>query len=183
VIALVAGGAGYDLYLETPPVWQDTQTVTIDTRQWAAAPEFSFTDTNGVSHKLADFKGKIVLLDFWATWCPTCVSEFPAIVKFVAGYKGDVVLIALSSDSGVDPVRNFIARQSAATQAALRQPYVFIAIDDKRAITRNVFLTEMYPETIFIAPDQHMVKKSVGATHWDEPEMTAFFEALEKSAF
>jgi thiol-disulfide isomerase/thioredoxin len=182
VIALVGAGAVYDLYLETPPVVETNAALMVDTKQWPEAPDFNFTDIDGHAHKLSNFRDKIVLIDFWATWCSTCLVEFPNIVKFVSGHKGDVVLIALSSDSGVQPIRDFIKKQSVETQTALKQPYVFIALDEKQKITRDIFLTEMYPETVFVAPGGHMVKKSVGETQWDQPEMTAFFDALNRQS-
>lgn len=180
VIGMAVAGAIYDMYFGTPPLREDDQSLSIDTQQWPMAPDFSFTDLNGGEHKLQDFKGKIVLIDFWATWCPTCLIEFPGIVKFVNDHDGDVILIALSSDSGVEPIKEFIKKQTPDMQSALQKPFVYVALDKNRNITRDTFLTEMYPETIFIAPDLHMVKKSVGTTQWDKPEMKSFFEALKK---
>ena len=179
ILALAVAGVVYDVYFEKPPVVEDDATpVTIDAARWGKAPDFTFTDLDGSTHKLSDFQGKIVLIDFWATWCPTCVKEFPAITDFVESQKGDVVLIALSSDSGTEPIRTFITKQSAANQETLKKPFVHIALDEGRQITRDTFMSQMYPETIFVAPDQRMVKKTVGLTGWDTAEMKGFIAAM-----
>ena len=64
------------------------------------APEFALPDTAGVSVSLSDFRGKYVLLDFWASWCPPCRAEMPNLVKAYKDYKGkgfDIVGISLDS--------------------------------------------------------------------------------------
>jgi thiol-disulfide isomerase/thioredoxin len=181
IILLAGAGATYDLYFETPPIAEASLVATIHTKKWPAAPNFLFTDINGKRHKLSDFKGRIVLIDFWASWCQPCIAEFPRVVDFVAKHNGDIVLIALSSDSGTAPIHDFIAKQSAETQTALQAPYMFVALDEGRKITRDTFLTELYPETIFISPDMRMVKKAVGDAQWDSPDMADFINMLAKT--
>ena len=65
-----------------------------------AAPEFSLKDSNGQTVHLADYKGKVVLLDFWGTWCPPCVSAVPWLRDLQRHHaKEPFVIVGISSDS------------------------------------------------------------------------------------
>ncbi|MCX5687954.1 MAG: redoxin domain-containing protein [Candidatus Omnitrophica bacterium] len=67
------------------------------------APEFSLKDINGAEKKLSDFKGKVVIIDFWATWCPPCRNEIPHFVSLYNQYKGqglEIIGVALDQNPG-----------------------------------------------------------------------------------
>lgn len=64
------------------------------------APDFTLTDINGQEVSLSDFKGKIILVDFWATWCGPCKMEIPSFIKLQEDYKDDVVILGISLDQG-----------------------------------------------------------------------------------
>ncbi len=76
----------------------------------AVASDFTLQDLSGRNVKLSDYKGKVVLLDFWATWCPPCRASVPAIEKIHKAYKGKgLVVLAVSLDEGGwDSVKSFI---------------------------------------------------------------------------
>jgi peroxiredoxin len=79
--------------------------------QPAAAADFTLQDINGKNVKLSDFKGKVVLLEFWATWCPPCRASVPGLEKLHKAYKEKgLAVLAVSMDSGDwDAVKAFIA--------------------------------------------------------------------------
>src|SRR5512147_483916 len=79
----------------------------------STAADFTLPDLNGNKIKLSDQKGKVVLLEFWATWCPPCRSSIPGLEKLHKTYKDKgLVLLAVSMDQGGwDEVRSFIASQ------------------------------------------------------------------------
>ncbi|MCF7796551.1 MAG: TlpA family protein disulfide reductase [Lentisphaeria bacterium] len=62
------------------------------------APDFSLPDINGKAVSLSEFEGKIVIVDFWATWCGPCKMEIPGFVKLQEKYKDDLVIIGISLD-------------------------------------------------------------------------------------
>lgn len=76
-----------------------------------AAPDFTLTNAQGVPFGLLQFKGKVVLLDFWATWCHGCKTKIPWYVEFQNTYKQDgLSVVGVFMDDGWKPVRPF--RQS-----------------------------------------------------------------------
>ncbi len=74
-----------------------------------AAPDFTLQDLNGKNIKLSDYRGKVVLLDFWATWCPPCRASIPGLEKIHKAYKDKgLVILAVSLDQGGwDSVKSF----------------------------------------------------------------------------
>ena len=75
------------------------------------AADFTLQDMNGKNVRLSDYRGKVVLLEFWATWCPPCRASIPGIEKLFNAYKdrGLVVLAVSLDEGGWDPVKSFIS--------------------------------------------------------------------------
>jgi len=78
------------------------------------APDFEVVDLNGNAFKLSDLKGKPVLLNFWATWCPPCKSELPDFERFFEKYGKQVHIVAVNltlSEKSKDAVKKFVKQQ------------------------------------------------------------------------
>jgi thiol-disulfide isomerase/thioredoxin len=86
-----------------------------------AASDFSLKDMNGKTVRLSDYKGKVVLLEFWATWCPPCRASVPGLEKLHKAYKDKgLVLLAVTMDmGGDDEVRSYI-KESGITYTVLK---------------------------------------------------------------
>src|SRR5262249_26167002 len=71
-------------------------------------PNFTLPDLNGKNVSLTDFKGKILLLNIWATWCAPCVKEFPSMKGLIEHFKGQVAVLAISHDKNREDIDSFI---------------------------------------------------------------------------
>ncbi|MEK6657188.1 MAG: redoxin domain-containing protein, partial [Nitrospirota bacterium] len=78
------------------------------------APDFNLKDLEGKDVSLKDFKGKVVFINFWATWCSPCKKEFPELNKFYETYKdNDLVVLAVNSDLKKGSVEDFLTKYPA----------------------------------------------------------------------
>lgn len=71
------------------------------------APDFSLTDISGKPLRLSDYRGKVVVLDFWATWCEPCKQEIPHLIDLQSKYGQRVQVLGISMDDDDKPVRTF----------------------------------------------------------------------------
>ena len=106
-IALVAGLYLINRYWIAPATQKKPLRSTPSANR-PVAPMFSATDINGRKLELADYQGKVILLNFWATWCGPCRVEIPAFIKLQERYRDQgFVIIGISEDESVEPVREF----------------------------------------------------------------------------
>jgi thiol-disulfide isomerase/thioredoxin len=132
----------------------------------AIVPNIAFRSLDGDLYNLHDFKGKIVLLNFWATWCAPCIAEFPELLKLAKEKKEDVVLIAMSVDEKIESIKPFLERHDFDTNL----DNVIIVHDAGKAISQDIFQTSTYPETFTLAPNLTIAKKINGFVEWNNDE-------------
>ena len=132
-----------------------------------AAPEFTIKADNGRTVSLPNFGGKLLVLNFWATWCPPCVQETPSLSQFAATYanKG-VVVLGVSVDKDEKAYRNFLQKFN---------PAFLYARDFK---LHEDYGTFMYPETYIIDRSGVIRRKLIGPVDWNAPEITEFLARL-----
>jgi thiol-disulfide isomerase/thioredoxin len=129
------------------------------------APALAFTTRDGTQKQLADFKGKLVLVNLWATWCGPCVEEMPALDRLQARLGDKLTILAISEDRQGDKVVAPFLEQHAIKHLA-------IFLDPKTAAT-NEFGAEGLPTSYLIARDGTIVGKEEGGATWDSSEMLA----------
>jgi cytochrome c biogenesis protein CcmG/thiol:disulfide interchange protein DsbE len=157
----------------------DTSAQSISATQPAeTAPDFSFKDLGGKTHSLSSLRGKVVLLNFWASWCAPCVVEFPKLLQLAGTMKGEVVVLALSSDRDRAAIEKFLTRLPQDTQALTKSPNIVIGWDEGARISSDLFQTVKLPESILIDPKGRMTEKIVGDTDWLGAEMMARLKTL-----
>ncbi len=138
------------------------------------APDFTFTPMGHKSEvALSDFKGKVVLLNFWASWCAPCVIEFPKLRDLAKDYPDQLAVLAISSDRTQTDMDKFLKKSGITPTANL-----LISLDAERHISQDLFQTIRLPETFIIAPDGRMVRKVIGDTDWTGETMRAYLTSL-----
>ncbi len=128
-------------------------------RSSAVAADFKLQDLNGKTVRLSDFKGKPVLIDFWATWCPPCRASIPEIVKLDKTYSSKgLVVISVSLDEG-----DWDAVKAYAKEVGITYP-VLKANED---VTSD-FLVRSIPMVVIINKEGKVVKRYLGLTGDDD---------------
>ncbi|HEY6263653.1 MAG TPA: TlpA disulfide reductase family protein [Candidatus Acidoferrum sp.] len=131
-------------------------------------------EVSGKPGHLSDYKGKVVVLNFWATWCPPCVEETPALnhlQKYIASRSGVVLGVAADEDSAV--YEKFL-REQGVVFPTYRDP----GTKDNHSPIAQTYGTSMYPETYVIDRHGKIARKVIGFQQWDSPEMLAYFDAV-----
>ena len=133
------------------------------------APDFSIKTDHGRTITARDFGGKLLVLNFWATWCPPCIHEVPSLneLQRQLGPKGLVVL-GVSQDENEKDYRDFLARFQVSYLTA-RQP---------DAAIRNLYGTIQIPETYLIDSKGKVVEKVVSETDWASPQMVEHVQSM-----
>ena len=130
------------------------------------AADFTLRDLNGKLHKLSDYRGKVVFLNFWATWCPPCREEIPSMERLneVLGGK-DFVMLAINADENVKDLEAFVKET----------PHNFIVLSDADAKIQNLYQVFKFPETFVIDRQGRIVEHIVGARDWSSTAALKFF--------
>ena len=141
------------------------------------APDFQAQDYTGKMVNLSAYRGKVVLLNFWASWCPPCVQEMPAMDKlqrrFSSGAGGDLVVLAVSSDDSWQDIRDFFDTGTAMTvlwdPAAAPQANGAQAGSKVGALSM-AYGTDKLPESYLIDRDGNIRYYVVNTRDWDSPD-------------
>jgi cytochrome c biogenesis protein CcmG, thiol:disulfide interchange protein DsbE len=134
-----------------------------------SAEDINLTLPDGQSTTLAKYQGKVVILNFWATWCPPCVEETPALIQLqqrIASRNG--VVLGVSVDEDESAYRTFL-EQHGINYPTSRDATKKSAID---------YGTVMYPETYVIDRHGKILRKIIGPQDWNSPEMLAYFDSI-----
>jgi thiol-disulfide isomerase/thioredoxin len=141
-------------------------------------PAITLKDLQGKQILIDDFNDRVVILNFWASWCEPCIKEFPSMLKLIKEYQGKVILIAVSNDDSIMDVIGFLKKFKKNFKTELASPYLYIAWDDEQRIASQWFNIIKFPESIIIDKKQNMVKKIAGGIDWLNPQIKSFLDSL-----
>ena len=130
------------------------------------APDFTVSDGSRTVH-LADYRGKVVVLNFWATWCPPCIAELPSLTALQQQLP-QVQVLAVSLDEDPQAYRDFLAQHKIG----------LLTVNDPTKHSSTLYDSFRWPESYVI--DQHGVirRKFVGAQDWTSPEVIEYLRRL-----
>ena len=133
----------------------------------SAAPDFTITDSEHTV-SLSQFKGKLVLLNFWATWCPPCVAEMPDLVKLQKQMGDKVTIVAVSEDADDSAYKQFIRDHNIS----------LLTVRDVKQSTNELYGSFKFPETYVIDRNGKIVRKFIGAADWTSPDIVDYLNKL-----
>ncbi len=153
-----------------------------------AAPAIELVGLDGSRFSLASLRGKVVFVNFWATWCPPCREEMPSMLRLArdleARYPGKFKMVAVSVDEDLAAVRAYFG----APPFAGLPKELTIAHDPDQAVTKAYYCTARgtcpdlkFPETYIVDKAGRLVAYVVGPRDWDHPGARLFLEALLRS--
>jgi len=152
------------LALATPAAAQEL-------KPWAggATPPLELSDIQGVRHTLADYRGKVVLVNFWATWCVPCRDEMPSIERLRASLEGrPFAVLAVNLAEPESRIRTFLEKV----------PVRFTVLIDRDTKTAKAWQARLLPATYIIGPDGAIRYRHLGELDWSKPEVRAAIMGL-----
>jgi cytochrome c biogenesis protein CcmG, thiol:disulfide interchange protein DsbE len=130
------------------------------------APDFNVSDGTSTIH-LANYRGQVVLLNFWASWCIPCVQELPGLLQ-LHRERPDLAILAVSIDTDQDAYARFIERRHVN----------LITVRDPEQTAAKLYHTEGWPETYIIDRQGVIRRKLVGDPDWSNPEIQQYLKSL-----
>jgi thiol-disulfide isomerase/thioredoxin len=134
------------------------------------SPDYTFYDGSGKAMKIADLKGKVVVMNIWATWCAPCVTEMPTLAKLQAAYAGkpvEVVTVSIDSESSAAKARIFIAQHS---------PLKFYHDREMKLPFKLSPPAPGAPTTVIYGKDGMEVARVAGEADWSGPDARALVD-------
>ena len=134
-----------------------------------AAPDFALRDLSRVVHKLDDYAGRPLFVNFWATWCPPCREEIPAMNAAWEQLRGDgVAMLAIDVDEPADEVAGFVDQI----------PFAFPVLLDSSGRVSRAWGVNALPTTFLVDADGNIRYVAEGVRQWDDPALLEAIRAL-----
>ncbi len=143
------------------------------------APDFELPNLEGKKIKLSDFRGKVVILNFWSKSCPPCLEEMPSLAELgqELQYRDDIVLLTVTTDESKE--------DAAQTLSSILGPYLKngrppfeVLLDPEAKVVADRFGTKLYPETWIIDQDGVIAARVDTARNWSDPVVLSFAQGL-----
>jgi thiol-disulfide isomerase/thioredoxin len=135
------------------------------------APNFTLKTLDGDAVSHLQFRGKVVFLNFWASWCPPCRAEMPAMNRLNEVFSNrDFVMLAVNTEQDKDVVEDFLSSH----------PHDFTVLLDPQGAAQNLYQVFRFPETFLLDKEGRIVERFLGARDWSAVEFLKRIEHLVK---
>jgi peroxiredoxin len=135
------------------------------------APDFNLLDLDETRHSLSAYRGKVVVINFWASWCPPCRFELPSMQRaYIKLQKEGVVMLAINVGEDVDTIFAFTADY----------PVTFPLLLDRDSSVTQAYPVVGLPTTFVVDPQGRLVYRAIGTREWDEPNLIKKILSLQK---
>jgi peroxiredoxin len=133
------------------------------------ADDFTVATPGGQHFRLADQRGKVIMVKFWATWCPPCLEEMPAMERLYRKHKdAGFVLVAVSVDADPKKVTPFVTEHKLT---------MTIGVDPKMNLA-NTYGVRALPSSFVVGRDGHLAALAIGPRHWDNDAAHSLVEGM-----
>jgi cytochrome c biogenesis protein CcmG/thiol:disulfide interchange protein DsbE len=132
-----------------------------------AAPDFTVQDMDR-KVRLNDLKGKIVVLNFWTSWCEPCITEMPSLSRLQKQMESKITVLAVSTDDDPTAYHRFLQQYN----------IDFLTVNDPKKHSSDLYGTTGQPETFIIDPGGVVRRKFIGAVNWTSPEIVEYLQKL-----
>jgi len=137
----------------------------------APAPDFTLKDLAGTSVTLSKYRGKVVFLNFWASWCPPCRAEMPSMERLYEVYANDdFVMLAVNVEQDAAAVRAFVQKHA----------HTFPVLLDPEATAQRLYGVDRFPETFLIDREGRVVERYIGARDWSSVDFLKKIKSMLK---
>lgn len=140
-------------------------------------PDFTTKTLKAAPLKLSDLKGKVVILNFWASWCGPCVEEMPSLIKLVKEFPQDVELVAVSGDSTRQDIDSFVKSFPELTELS----NIHMIWDEDKSIMQTYEIYRL-PESFVLDRNQKLVKRLSGSIDWHSVDAIKYMKELTHPA-
>lgn len=137
------------------------------------AKDFTLPDLDGKTHRLSDYRGKVVLVNFWATWCPPCRREMPSMERLSQRLK-DQGFVVLAINQQEDPDKVFVFASQ------LKPEPTFPLLSDRNSAVANAWGVQGLPASFLVDKRGRVAYRAMGGREFDHPEITQVIQRLLK---
>lgn len=156
----------------TVPVYADGRPLLTELKEKWLAEDFTLKDENGKSHTLSDYRGKVVVINFWATWCPPCLKEMPSMERAHKKWiREGIEILAINVGEDEDSIFAFTGEHDIS----------FTVLLDEDSSVLKLFPSIGLPTTYVIDPQGYVIYRAVGSREWDDPKITEKLRLLKKN--
>jgi peroxiredoxin len=133
------------------------------------APDFVLADIDGNQYRLSDYRGQVVIVNFWATWCPPCRAEMPSMQRaWQQLEKEGILMLGINVGEDEDTIFQFTANY----------PVEFPLLMDQDSRVINQWPVRGLPTTFVMSPEGKITYRAIGGREWDDPDLLAMVRAL-----